>query len=115
VASVFRQLPEKGFEWNADNGAKYLDRLTEPHEDRLIVALSRYPEVVEAAALNHEPHQLTHYLRDLANDFHTYYNAHTFLVAEAKVRHARLNLSDATRQVIANGLGLLGVSAPDTM
>jgi arginyl-tRNA synthetase len=115
VASVFRQLPEKKLEWNADNGAKYLDRLTESHEDKLIVALSRYPEVVEAAALNHEPHMLAHYLRELANEFHPYYNAHQFLVDDADLRDARLNLIQATRQVIANGLGLLGVSAPDSM
>ncbi len=115
VASVFRQLPEKGFEWNAENGAQHLDRLTEPHEDELIVALSRYPEVVEAAALNHEPHQLAHFLRELANEFHTYYNAHQFLVDDADLRDARLNLIQATKQVIANGLGLLGVSAPDSM
>ena len=115
VASVFRQLPEKGFEWNADNGAQHLDRLTESHEDELIVALSRYPEVVESAALNHEPHLLAHYLRELANEFHTYYNAHQFLVDDGNLRDARLNLIQATRQVIANGLGLLGVSAPDSM
>jgi len=115
VASVFRQLPEKGYVWDADNGARHLDRLTEPHEDQLIVALSRYPEIVEAAALNHEPHQLAHFLRELANEFHTYYNAHQFLVDDADLRDARLNLIQATKQVIANGLGLLGVSAPDSM
>ncbi len=115
VASVFRQLPEKGFAWDAENGARHLDRLTESHEDQLIVALSRYPEVVEAAGLNHEPHMLAHYLRELANEFHTYYNAHQFLVDDADLRDARLNLIQATRQVIANGLGLLGVSAPDSM
>ncbi len=115
VASVFRQLPEKGFEWNSDNGSKHLDRLSEPHEDELIVALSRYPEVVESAAMGHEPHLLAHYLRELANEFHTYYNAHQFLVDDVELRDARLNLIQATRQVIANGLGLLGVSAPDSM
>jgi arginyl-tRNA synthetase len=80
-----------------------------------MINLSRYPEVLESAAVNHEPHLLTHYLRELANDFHTYYNAHTFLVEDAVLRNARLNLIEATRQVIANGLGLLGVSAPESM
>lgn len=80
-----------------------------------MVNLSRYPELVETAALNHEPHLLAHYLRDLANDFHTYYNAHQFLVDDEALRNARLNLIQATRQVIANGLKLLGVSAPDSM
>ena len=115
VASVFRQLKDKGFVWNPENGAKHLERLSESHEDELIVTLSRYPEIVEAAALNHEPHQLAHYLRELATAFHTYYNAHQFLVDDADLRDARLNLVQATRQVIANGLGLLGVSAPDSM
>lgn len=80
-----------------------------------MVNLSRYPELVETAAINHEPHLLAHYLRDLANDFHTYYNAHQFLVDDEALRNARLNLIQATRQVIANGLKLLGVSAPDSM
>ncbi len=115
VASVFRQLKEKELSWNPDNGAAHLSRLSESHEDALMVNLSRYPEVVEAAALGHEPHQLAHYLRDLANEFHTYYNAHQFLVEDADLRDARLNLIAATRQVIANGLGLLGVSAPERM
>ena len=92
-----------------------MDALTESHEDALLVNLSRYPEVVEAAAFSHEPHQLTHYLRELANDFHTYYNAHTFITDDVTLRNARLCLIEATRQVIANGLQLLGVSAPESM
>jgi len=70
---------------------------------------------VEAAALSHEPHQLAHFLRELANEFHTYYNAHQFLVEESGLRDARLALISAVRQVIHNGLGLLGVSAPESM
>jgi arginyl-tRNA synthetase len=115
VMSVMRQLQEKQLEWDKAAGNAALATLTEPHEQELIIRLSRYPEVLEAAAVNHEPHQLTHYLRELANDFHTYYNAHTFLVEDSTLRNVRLNLIEATRQVIANGLGLLGVSAPDTM
>jgi arginyl-tRNA synthetase len=115
VISVFRQLLEKGMSHDPVEGQALLARLTEDHELELMINLSRYPEVVEAAAVNHEPHLLTHYLRELANDFHTYYNAHTFLVEDSAVRNARLELIDATRQIIANGLGLLGVSAPDSM
>jgi len=115
VMSVYRQLQEKGLVWDREQGAADLARLAEAHEQALMISLSRYPEVVEAAACNHEPHQLTHYLRELANDFHTYYNAHTFLVDDSGLRNARLNLIEATRQVIANGLGLLGVSAPESM
>ncbi len=115
VMSVMRQMVEKQMEWDPQQGAAGLHLLHESHEESLLVNLSRYPEVVEVAALNHEPHQLVHYLRDLANDFHTYYNAHQFLVGDPALRDARVNLIQAVRQVIANGLGLLGVSAPEAM
>ncbi len=115
VCSVLRQLAEKGLERDRERGNAHLHLLHEAHEEGLMVALSRYPEVVEAAALHEEPHLLAHYLRELANEFHTYYNAHTFLVDEPALRDARLNLIEAVRQVVANGLGLLGVSAPEQM
>ncbi|MBT8122692.1 MAG: arginine--tRNA ligase [Gammaproteobacteria bacterium] len=115
VCSVFRQLAEKKIEWDRASGLKGLGTLAESHEDELLVNLSRYPEVLESAAFNHEPHVLTHYLRELANDFHTYYNAHTFITDDVTLRNSRLCLIEATRQVIANGLNLLGVNAPDTM
>lgn len=81
----------------------------------MIASLSHYPEIVESAALQHEPHHLVHYLRDLAYEFHTYYNAHQFLVDDALLRDARLNLIAAVRQVLANGLHLLEVTAPEAM
>lgn len=115
INSVFRQLEEKGFSWDRALGERNLPRLGESHEDALLVSLSRYPEIVEIAAANRAPHTLAHYLRDLANDFHTYYNAHTFIVDDAELRNARLTLIAATRQVIRNGLALLGVSAPESM
>jgi arginyl-tRNA synthetase len=115
VCSVFRQLEEKGLQFDQAEGLTHLDRLTEAHETALITRLSRFPELVEGAALSHEPHQIAHYLRELANEFHTYYNAHQFLVDDSALRNARLALISATRQVIANGLGLLGVSAPESM
>ncbi|MCO6414540.1 MAG: arginine--tRNA ligase [Thiogranum sp.] len=115
IASVLRQLQEKGLQWDPAQGARHLDRLTESHEDALLVSLSRYPEVLETAALQHEPHLMAHFLRDVANELHTYYNAHQFLVEDAALRNARLNLVMATRQIIANGLKVLGVSAPDSM
>ena len=115
IHSVFRQMKEKGFAHDPANGDRNLARLTEPHELALIQRLARYPEVLEAAATAYEPHQVAYYLRELAYDFHTYYGAHTFLVDDTAVRDARLNLIVATRQVIANGLKLLGVSAPETM
>jgi arginyl-tRNA synthetase len=115
VMSVFRQLQEKGLARDRALGLQSLSLLTESHEQELLINLSRYPEVLESAAIGHEPHQLTNYLRDLANDFHTYYNAHTFIVDDPALRNARLNLISATRQVIGNALGLLGVSAPESM
>jgi arginyl-tRNA synthetase len=77
--------------------------------------LGRYPELLEQAALGQEPHLLAHYLRELANGLHTYYNAHQFLVDDDALRDARLKLILATRQVLKNGLNLLGVSAPERM
>ncbi|MCW8901519.1 MAG: arginine--tRNA ligase [Gammaproteobacteria bacterium] len=115
VCSVLRQLDEKGFTHDQEAGFESLDKLSEPHEQALMTTLSKFAELVEKAALNHEPHQLAHYLRDLANDFHTYYNAHQFIVDDEVIRNARLCLIKATKQVLQNGLGLLGVSAPDEM
>ena len=115
VASVFRQLAEKSLKWDDADGRNQLALLLQPQEKTLMTSLSRYPEVVELSANNRAPQHLVHYLRDLANDFHTYYNAHAFIVDDAALRDARLYLIAATRVVIANGLGVLGVSAPEKM
>jgi arginyl-tRNA synthetase len=115
VASVLRQAADRGIPVELSPGEQHLARLTEAHELALLKTMARWPEVVESAALSEEPHQLTHYLRELANDFHTYYNAHQFLVDDADLRDARLKLIVAARQVLRNGLGLLGVSAPEQM
>ena len=115
VCSVFRQLDEKGWERNLLLGMESLNKLTEDHEIALLGTLARYPEVLERAALQYEPHQVIHYLRDLAHEFHTYYNAHQFLVDDASLRDARLNLVSAVKQVLANGLGLLSINAPESM
>ncbi len=115
VCSVLRQLDEKGWERDSALGMENLDTLTEDHETLLVTNLAKYPEIIERSALNHEPHQLIHYLRDLANNFHTYYNAHQFLVEDNKLRNARLNLICATKQVLSNGLTLLKISTPETM
>ena len=80
-----------------------------------MTTLTRFPEVIELAANNRAPQHLVHYLRDLANDFHTYYNAHTFIVDDDALRNARLALITATRAVIASGLAIIGVSAPESM
>lgn len=115
VCSVLRQLAEKGFTYDQELGLSNLDKLTEQHEQALMTTLSKFSELVENAALNHEPHQVANYLRELANDLHTYYNAHQFIVEDEAIRNSRLALIKATKQVLQNGLGLLGVSAPDQM
>jgi arginyl-tRNA synthetase len=115
VCSVFKQLKEKGLTHDRENGNRQLSLLTEEHERSLVNRLARYPETLETAVAEKEPHQVATYLRELAYDLHTYYNSHTFLVEEPNLRDARLNLIEATRQVIANGLEILGVSAPQSM
>ena len=115
VCSVVRQCAEKNLAHDIDNGSAHLGLLIESHETELITKLAAYPEALEKSAINAEPHTLAHYLRELANAFHSYYNAHGFIVDDANLRDARLNLVLATRQVIHNGLGLLGVSAPESM
>ena len=115
VASVFRQLQEKSLQYDEAAGIRNLGLLEEIHEKSLMTTLSRYPEVVELAANNRAPQHLVHFLRDLANEFHTYYNAHQFIVDDEDLRNARLALITATRIVIASGLKIIGVSAPDSM
>jgi len=112
---VLRQLDEKNLPRNITLGMENLNRLSEDHESALLTSLAKYPEVLKRAALQHEPHQLIHYLRELANHFHTYYNAHQFLVDDAALRDARLNLICAVRQVLANGLSLLKINTPEAM
>jgi arginyl-tRNA synthetase len=115
VCSVLRQIGERGLIWDRDNGLAKLARLDNEHEQALMVEIARYAEVVEAAALNLEPHLIAQYLRELAYALHTYYNAHQFIVDDVDLRDARIALASAARQVLANGLDLLGVSAPETM
>jgi len=115
ICSVLRQAAEKGLTVDPSPGETNLERLTATHEQSLLEILSCYPEVIEAAALTQEPHQLAHYLRQLANEFHAYYNAHQFLVEDPHLRDARVKLILATRQTMRNGLDLIGVSAPETM
>ena len=112
---VLRQAAEKAINVDPTPADKNLELLTEDQEMILLKQLSRYPEVVELAALNEEPHQLTHYLRELANDFHSYYNSSQFLVEDDAIRDARVKLILAVREVLRNGLNLVGVSAPEQM
>jgi len=115
VCSVLRQAAEKGLVFDRDQGLANLARLDTEHEQLLLTELAKYPELVEAAATALEPQLLASGLRELANAFHVYYNSHQFLVDDAALRNARLALVVATRQVLSNGLGLLGLTAPEKM
>src|SRR5690606_21380902 len=92
ICSVFRKLREKGFVHDRELGARNVALLEEPHERALIRRLTSYEELLASAARALEPHQIAHYLREIAGDFHTYYNAHTFIVEDANLRNARLSL-----------------------
>ncbi len=115
IGAVLRQLAERGLKFDLPNSANELAVLGEQPELELTASLNRYPELIETAALAHEPHQIAYYLRELAGQFHAYYNNHPFLVDDANLRNARLTLVSAVRQVLSNGLRLLGVSAPEHM
>ena len=115
VGSVMRELESRGLQWSIETARDHLDSLTEDHEQALMRQLARYPEIVELAARQRGPQHLVHFLRELAQDFHTYYNAHRFITDDVKLRDARLLLINAAQTVIRNGLTLLGVSAPSAM
>lgn len=89
--------------------------LSSEHELALLTRLIEYPEAVENAARELSPHLVAFYLRELAAEFHSYYNATRILVEEESLKHARLALAVAVRQVLRNGLALLGVFAPESM
>ncbi len=115
VYSMLRQAKEKGLSLPTTGTQISLEPLQDVRELALADALWRFPEVVITAARDREPHQIAFYLRDLAAAFHTYYNATKILVDEDALRHARLTLCLSVAQTIANGLQLLGVSAPEQM
>ena len=113
ICSVFRQANEKGFESNLEDAN--LSLLTEEVEKNILRELSRYKSVIESAAIQYEPHQLAYYLRDLATQFHSYYNACTFILEDQDLTQARLSLIHAAKQILRNGLSILGVGAPESM
>ncbi|MAA84155.1 MAG: arginine--tRNA ligase [Halieaceae bacterium] len=113
--SVLRKAAEIEGDAHVSAGLAYLARLDEPETLSLAVSLGRFPEVVANAAERLEPHDVANYLRELAAHFHSFYNAHKVLEGAPETMQARLALVAATRQVIASGLDLLGVSAPDAM
>jgi arginyl-tRNA synthetase len=111
ICSVFAQ-------WGGDESTLRdvdLSPLTSPREAALLARLAEYPEMLQKALDELGPHQVAFYLRDLAGELHSYYNAERVLVDDASTKMARLALMSATRQVLRNGLALIGVSAPSRM
>ena len=114
ISSLIKKMGEEGLKHKMSSISD-LSILTEDNERALLVLLSRYPEIVELASVNRAPQNIVHYLRSLSADFHSYYNAHKMLVDDRKLRNARISLALGIRQVLYNGLTLLGVNAPDRM
>ncbi len=115
VASVMKQLAARGLQYDAAVALANLGALDGAHEAAVLTAISRYPELIAQAAASRAPHLLVHFLRELAQAFHTWYNAAQFIVEDAATRNARLALALGAQQVLRNGLALLGASAPESM
>jgi len=115
ICSVLRQAgltPEAAETALADAD---LSPLTSPYEETLLRRIADFPGEMALAARDAAPHQVTFYLKDLAQEFHSYYTAERFLVDDGKLQRARLALAVATAQVLKNGLAVLGISAPSSM
>ena len=115
ICSILRKLTSENLQWDQANGLAKLDRLNEDQEKTLANKLARFPEVVKIAGTQSAPHLIANYLHELASDFHTYYNSHKTIVDDTDLRDARITLTQAVRQVLVNGLELLGISAPQEM
>jgi arginyl-tRNA synthetase len=113
-ARICSMLTQSGFDQSQRNAAS-VAHLTAPTELSLMRRLAEFPSLVAEAAQELSPHMVAFWLRDCAADFHAWYNAERVLVDDQDLKLARLRLADATRQVLANGLELLGVSAPERM
>jgi len=112
ICSVLKQADEK---FSSVSIEPILSLLDNEAELALVKELNRYKDTLQASALNYEPHVLAYYLRDLAGSFHSYYNSCEFLVDDVQLRSSRLLLIKSVKQLLSNGLNLLGVSAPDSM
>ncbi len=115
ICSVFRQVAQRGDALDALAGLPHLASLTATHEHQLAALLGRYSDVVASAAEQREPHLVANFLREVATEYHAFYNHHKINVDDTPLRLARLALCAAVRLVLANGLALLGVSAPQEM
>lgn len=115
ICGLQRQLHERGLQFDLDAGLAQPLHLDDATERDVLIDLARWPEVVATAGETLEPHLITTYLLELAQAFQSYYNDHQFLVDDEHLRHQRLALAFAVRQVLHNGLQLVGVHAPEAM
>jgi len=114
LASVFRQADAQGIKVQPLDPARF-PRLTLPEELSILKMLANYPELVEGAARNLEPHRITYFLTELAAQLHSYYYKHRFISDDVELTQARFWLVKGVKTVLAHGLGVLGVEAPETM
>jgi arginyl-tRNA synthetase len=114
LASVFRQAAAQGIEMAPLDPNRFA-LLTLPEELTILKMLANYPELVEGAARNLEPHRITYFLTELAAQLHSYYYKHRFISDDAELTQARFWLVSSIKTVLAHGLGILGVEAPETM
>ena len=115
ICSVMRQLEQKSLELDRQSGLDNQHLLDGEQELQILTELGRYAESLERAAAKRAPHQLVNFLRELATSFHGWYNAAQFIVEDDALRNARIVRCLAVKQVIANGLRIIGVSAPEEM
>lgn len=115
ICSLLRQAQEKKLSYNPANNARDIKTIADENSIALMREISRFPEIVQNAGELLEPHLMTLYLRELAHVFHTWYHTSLVLVDNETERNARLTLAIATRHVLKNGLGILGVNTPEKM
>jgi arginyl-tRNA synthetase len=114
LASVFRQAAAQGLEMAGPDPDRF-PRLDLPEELTILKMLAGYPELVEGAARHLEPHRITYFLTELAAQLHSYYYKHRFISEDEDLTQARLWLVSGVKTVLAHGLGILGVEAPEAM
>ncbi len=113
ICSIFKQSIENDMQFcfNKD----YLELLSKEEEMKIIKKLSSYPDIIKKSAERYEPHLLTNYMRELAQEIHSYYNKFQILVDDSKLRNARLALIEASRYVLKNSGRIIGINMPDKM
>ena len=115
ICGVFEALETEGRKVNQELGLNHLDLLNSDKEIEIQKMLLLYPDIVSRAAKNSEPHLICYYLKDLSGLLHSYYNSERFLVDDSKLMNSRLFLLKGTKQIIFNGLKILGIDAPASM